>query len=138
ERFVAQPILDVLVLQSAQALVGVGDLVEGVHHLRLELGLDRGERERGLEIVVVELALAHRGFLAGGAVSALLRVEARGPGGAGGAAIAGGAGEAAGVAGPAAGVATPGAAAGLPAVPGGAPSVPGATTPGTALASGPA
>ena len=55
-----QLVLDVLVLQPAQPLVGVGDLVEGLDHLRLELGLDRGERQRILHVVVVEVALAVR------------------------------------------------------------------------------
>ena len=50
--------LDVLVLQAAQPLVGVGDVVEGLDHLGLELGLDRGERQRILHVVVVEVALA--------------------------------------------------------------------------------
>src|SRR3984885_15115720 len=49
--------LDVLVLEPAQPLVGIGDLVEGLEHLGLELGLDRRERHRALEIVLVELAL---------------------------------------------------------------------------------
>ena len=52
--------LDVLVLQPAQPLEGVGDLVEGLDHLGLELGLDRGERQRILHVVVVEVALALR------------------------------------------------------------------------------
>src|SRR5207247_7087405 len=56
ERIVAQLVLDVLVLQAAQPLVGVGDVVEGLHHLGLELGLDGGKRERVLHIVVVEIA----------------------------------------------------------------------------------
>ena len=56
ERIVAQLVLDVLVLQAAQPLVGIGDVVEGLHHLGLELGLDRGERERVLHVVVVEIA----------------------------------------------------------------------------------
>jgi hypothetical protein len=42
ERTVAQLVLDVLVLQAAQPLMGIGDLVEGLDHLGLELGLDRG------------------------------------------------------------------------------------------------
>ena len=50
--------LDVLVLQPAQPLVGVGDVVEGLEHLGLELGLDRRERERVLHVVVVEIAFA--------------------------------------------------------------------------------
>src|SRR5438132_11001388 len=44
QRLVAQLVLDVLVLQAAQPLVGVGNGVEGFEHLGLELGLDRGER----------------------------------------------------------------------------------------------
>jgi hypothetical protein len=55
ERIVAQLVLDVLVLQAAQPLIGIGDLVEGLDHLGLELGLDRGKRERVLHIVVVEI-----------------------------------------------------------------------------------
>ena len=56
--------LDVLVLQPAQPLVGVGDVVEGLQHLGLELGLDRGERERALHVVLVEIGLrrARSGF----------------------------------------------------------------------------
>ena len=49
--------LDVLVLQAAQALVGIRDVVEGLQHLGLELGLDGGERHRAFEIVLVEIAL---------------------------------------------------------------------------------
>ena len=55
ERRVLQLELDVLVLQAAELLVEVGDLVEGLDHLRLELGLHRGERQGVLEIVVVVL-----------------------------------------------------------------------------------
>ena len=51
---------DVLVLQAAQPLVVVGDGVEGLDHLGLQLGLDRGERQRALHVVVVEVALAGR------------------------------------------------------------------------------
>ena len=58
ERGVLELELDVLVLQAAQPLVGVGDVVEGLEHLGLELGLDRGERERVLHVVVVEVAFA--------------------------------------------------------------------------------
>src|SRR6266571_4850643 len=47
--------LDVLVLQPAQALVFACDLVEGLEHLGLEFGLDRGQRQRALHIVVVEV-----------------------------------------------------------------------------------
>ena len=64
ERIVAQLVLDVLVLQAAQPLVGVGDVVEGLDHLGLELGLDGGERERVLHVVVVEIAFAGRGLAA--------------------------------------------------------------------------
>ncbi len=49
--------LDVLVLQAAQALVGIRDVVEGFQHLGLELGLDGGERHRAFEVVLVEFAL---------------------------------------------------------------------------------
>ena len=56
QRGVLELELDVLVLQAAQPLVGVGDVVEGLDHLGLELGLDRGERQRVLHVVVVEVA----------------------------------------------------------------------------------
>ena len=62
--------LDVLVLQAAQPLVGVGDVVEGLQHLGLELGLDGGERERALHVVLVEVAL-------GGAFGLLARHRCR-------------------------------------------------------------
>ena len=53
--------LDLLVLQLAQLLVGAGDVVEGLEHLGLELGLHGGERERVLEVLVVlQLALGAR------------------------------------------------------------------------------
>ncbi len=52
-----EPELDVLLLQAAQPLEGVGDVVEGLDHLRLELGLDRGERQRILHVVFVVVAL---------------------------------------------------------------------------------
>ena len=74
QRLVVQLALDVLLLQAAQPLEGVGDVVEGLQHLGLELGLDGGERHRILEIVLVEIGIGERGFLA-----ALLAV---GPGGA--------------------------------------------------------
>src|SRR5215475_9703130 len=57
-------VLDVLVLQAAQPLVLAGDVVEGLDHLGLELGLDGGKRERVLHIVVVEIAFAGRGLAA--------------------------------------------------------------------------
>src|SRR5499433_532962 len=77
ERIVAQLVLDVLVLQPAQPLVGVGNVVEGLDHLGLELGLDGGKRERVLHIVVVEIAFAGRG-LAALAVGSLGRSLERG------------------------------------------------------------
>ena len=64
QRLVVELELDVLVLQAAQPLVGVGDVVEGLQHLGLELGLDRGERQRVLDVVVVEVGLGGCGFLA--------------------------------------------------------------------------
>ena len=67
ERGVLELELDVLVLQAAQPLVGVGDVVEGLDHLGLELGLDRGERQRVLHVVVVEVAF-------GGALGLVLAV----------------------------------------------------------------
>ena len=65
-----QAVVDVLVLQAAQALVGAGNGVEDFQHLGLELGLDGRERERILHVVVVEFAFAgRRGF----AIAALAR-----------------------------------------------------------------
>src|SRR6267378_1651438 len=61
ERIVAQLVLDVLVLQAAQPLVGIGDIVERLDHFGLEFGLDGGKRKRVLHIVVVvEIAFAGR------------------------------------------------------------------------------
>jgi len=60
ERRVLQPVLDVLLLQAAQALVLARDDIEALQHLGLELGLDGGERERILHVVFVELVLAER------------------------------------------------------------------------------
>src|SRR5262249_26121618 len=56
--------LDILVLQPAQPLVGIGDVVESLDHLGLELGLDGGKRERVLHVVVVEIGLAGRSLAA--------------------------------------------------------------------------
>jgi hypothetical protein len=81
ERLVLELVPDVLVLEPAQALVTVGDLVEGLQQLGLELGLDRGERERVLQIVVVEIAFVGRrlGALAFLAVGALARASCTRP-----------------------------------------------------------
>ncbi len=57
QRGALEPEFDVLLLQAAQALEAVGDGVEGLHHLGLELGFDGGERERTLHVVFVEIAL---------------------------------------------------------------------------------
>ena len=65
--------LDVLLLQAAQLLEAVGDVVEGLDHLRLELGLDRGERERILHVVFVVVAF-------GGGLGRILRLLAVGIG----------------------------------------------------------
>ncbi|MBL0951004.1 MAG: CPBP family intramembrane metalloprotease [Pseudomonas sp.] len=64
ERLVLELVLDVLVLQLAQTLVGVGDLVEGFDALRLQLRFHRSERERVFEIVLVVIRLdrARRAF----------------------------------------------------------------------------
>ena len=56
ELLVAQPLLDVLVLQPAQPLEFARDRVERFQHLRLQLGLDGRERHRILELVVVHVA----------------------------------------------------------------------------------
>ena len=57
QRGALQAELDVLLLQAAQLLEVVGDVVEGLDHLRLELGLDGGERQRILHVVFVVIAL---------------------------------------------------------------------------------
>ena len=55
-----QPVLDLLVLQLAQLLVGVGDDVEGLHDLRAQLGFHGGERQARLVLVVLFLFQAAR------------------------------------------------------------------------------
>ncbi len=55
-----QAVLDVLVLQTAQALIGTGDGVEGFENLGLELGFDRGKRKRAFHVVFVVVAFAGR------------------------------------------------------------------------------
>ena len=67
QRGVLQAEFDVLLLQAAQALERVGDGVEGLDHLRLELGLDGGERQRILHVVFVVIAL-------GGGLARILRL----------------------------------------------------------------
>ena len=68
-----EPELDVLLLQAAQPLEGVGDVVEGLDDLGLELGLDRGERQRILHVVFVVV-----GF--GGGLARVLGLVAVGAG----------------------------------------------------------
>ena len=51
QRLVLELVLDVLVLQPAQLLIGVGDAVEGLEHLRLQFGFHRRERHGILHIV---------------------------------------------------------------------------------------
>ena len=46
-----QPVLDLLVLQLAQLLVGVGDDVERLHHLRAQFGFHRRQRQARLVLV---------------------------------------------------------------------------------------
>ena len=48
-------------------LYAVGDVVEGLDHLRLQLGLDGGERQRILHLVFVVIAL-------GGGLARILRL----------------------------------------------------------------
>ena len=57
-----QLVVDVLVLQSAQAFEGIGNGIEGLQHLGLEFGLDGGERHRVLKIVLVQVALTECSF----------------------------------------------------------------------------
>ena len=70
QRLVVQLALDVELLQAAQPLERVGDVVEGLQHLWLELGLDGGKRHRVLEIVLVEIGIGNRRFLAAPSPSA--------------------------------------------------------------------
>ena len=51
QRLVLELVLDILVLQAAQLLVGVGDAVEGFENLRLEFGFHRRQRNGILHIV---------------------------------------------------------------------------------------
>ena len=60
QRFVLELVLDVEVLQAAQPLEEVGDVVEGLQHFRLELGLDGGERHGIFQIVLVEVGFGER------------------------------------------------------------------------------
>ena len=53
QRLVLELALDVELLQPAQPLELVGDVVEDHQHLGLELGLDRGQRQRVFGIVLV-------------------------------------------------------------------------------------
>ena len=54
-------LLELLVLLAAQLLVVGGDLVEGLEHLGLQLGLHRRERQRVLELVLVVHVACGRG-----------------------------------------------------------------------------
>src|SRR4029077_10489515 len=56
QRLALQLVGNVLLLQAAQLLVFGGDLVERLDHLRLQLGLDGGERHLVFELVVVHVA----------------------------------------------------------------------------------
>jgi hypothetical protein len=57
QRGVLQAELDVLLLQTAQALEAAGNSVESLDHFRLEFGFDRCERQRILHVVFVVIAL---------------------------------------------------------------------------------
>ena len=92
ERVVLELVLDVLVLQAAELLVEIGDLVEGFDDRRLQLGFHGGERNRVLEIVVVLFLLRDAGALAGDLVFLVVAIaglggERRRGGLAGGAAV---------------------------------------------------
>ena len=60
ERGVLEPEFDVLVLQPAQPLVGIGHIIEGFDNLWLELSLDGSKRERVFQVIVVKLGLFGR------------------------------------------------------------------------------
>src|SRR4051795_12277657 len=85
QRFALQLVRNILLLQAAQFLVLAGDLVEGFHHLRLQLGLDGGERHLVFELVVVDIAV-------GGGLARFLFLRVAGGGGGGGGAARGGGG----------------------------------------------
>src|SRR5690606_14537504 len=57
ERFGGKLVLDVLVLHLAHLAIGLGDAIEGFHHLRLEFGFHGREREIVLVLVVLVLFL---------------------------------------------------------------------------------
>src|SRR5690606_17042705 len=63
ERFGGKLVLDMLVLHLAHLAVGLGDAVEGFHHLRLEFGFHGREREVVLVLVVLVLFLLGAAFL---------------------------------------------------------------------------
>src|SRR5271155_1844909 len=56
ERRVVQFVVDGLVLEAAEALEAVGDLVKGRQYRGLQLGLDRGERQRAGDVIVLDIA----------------------------------------------------------------------------------
>src|SRR5439155_13049653 len=56
ERLALKLVRNVLLLQAAQLLVFGSNLVESFDHLRLQLGLDGGERHLVFELVVVHVA----------------------------------------------------------------------------------
>src|SRR5690606_3119989 len=62
ERFGGKLVLDVLVLHLAHAAIGLGDAVEGFHHLRLEFGFHGREREIVLVLVVLVIFLLGAAF----------------------------------------------------------------------------
>ncbi len=70
QRLVLELALDVELLQAAQPLERVGDVVERLQHFGLELGLDGRKRHRVFEIVLVEVGVAERRFFAASSPSA--------------------------------------------------------------------
>ena len=87
QRGVLQAEFDVLLLQAAQPLEGVGDGVEGLDHFRFELGFDRRHGERILHVVFV-IVVRSRGlgrilrlFAVGGLARRLERRSGRRRGG---------------------------------------------------------
>ena len=55
QRLVLQLVLDVLILQPSQLLIGVGNPIEGLQNLPLPVGFHRGKRNGTWRIVVVEV-----------------------------------------------------------------------------------
>src|SRR5580700_9627271 len=76
QRLVLELVGNVLLLKTPQLLVVVRNFIEGLDHLRLQLGLDRRERHLVFELVVIHVAV-------GGGFSRILFLAFGGGGGRG-------------------------------------------------------